>query len=123
MPPWELPARAETAGGSHREKMGRLGKGSDVGKLKGAGRDLEEETAGKSALFIQWTKKAALPSITITHLGHSGPRLTKGLGVVTATPTPPSLMPGSSGEIPKPQLLTYTSNMSGHNCWVIVNNT
>lgn len=48
--------------------MGRLGKGSDVGKLEGAGRDLEEGTAGKSALFIQWTNKAAPPSITITHL-------------------------------------------------------
>lgn len=31
--------------------MGRLGKGSDVGKLEGAGRDLEEETAGKYDLF------------------------------------------------------------------------
>lgn len=77
-----------------------------MGKLEGAGRDLEEGTAGKSALFSQWTNKAAPPSITITHLGRSGPRLTKGLGVVTATPAPPFQMPGSSSEMPKPQLLT-----------------
>lgn len=95
IPPWELPARAETAGGSHREKMGRLGKGSNVGKLEGAGRDSAEGTAGKSALFIQWTNKTAPPSITITHLGRSGHRLTKGLGVVTAAPTPPFQLPGS----------------------------
>lgn len=106
----------ETAGGSHREKMGRSGKGSDVGKLEGAGRDLEEGTAGKSALLIQWTNKAARSSITITHLGLSGPRLTKGLGVVTTTLTPPFQVPGSSNEMPTPQLLTYTSNMRRHNC-------
>lgn len=48
--------------------MGRLGKGSDMGKLEGSGGDLEEGKAGKSALFSQWTNKAVPPSITITHL-------------------------------------------------------
>jgi len=48
--------------------MGRLAKGSDVGNLEGCGGDLEEVTAGKPALFSQWTKKAVHPSITITHL-------------------------------------------------------
>lgn len=69
--------------------MGRLEKGNDVGKLEGAERDLEEETVGKYALFIQWTNNAAPPSLTINHPGHSGPQLTKDLGVVTETPTPP----------------------------------
>jgi len=95
-----------------------------VRKLEGAGRELEERTALKSALFIQWTKKAAPPPITITHLGCSGPRLTKGLGVLTAIPTHPFQVSVSSSEMPRPQLLTYTSNMRCHNCWVVaINNT
>lgn len=101
--------------------MGRLGKGNDVGKLEGAGRDLEQETAGKYPLFIQWTNNAAPPSLTINHPGRSGPRLTKGLGVVTETPTPPFCVLGYSREIPKPQLLT--SSMRCHNWWVLVINT
>lgn len=105
------------------EKMGRLGKGSDVEKLEGAGRELEEETDAKYALFIQWTNNAAPPSLTINHPGRSGLRLTKGLGVVTETPTPPFRVPGSSREIPKPRLLTYTSNMRYHNCSVSAINT
>lgn len=106
-----------------QRKDGEIGKGSDVGKLEGVGRDLEERTPGKSALFIQWTNKAAPPSITVAHLGHSSPTLTKGLGVVTATPTPPFQVPGSSSEMPRHQLLTHTSNMRCHNCWVIAINT
>lgn len=103
IPTWELPTRA---GGSHRENTGTLGKGSDVGKLEGAGRDLEEGTAGKTVLFIQWTNKAAPPLITIIQLGRPGPRLTKDLGLVTATPTPPFQVLSSSSEMPKPWLLT-----------------
>lgn len=108
---WELPSRTETEGGSHREKMGRLGKGSDMGKLEGSGGDLEEGKAGKSALFSQWTNKAVPPSITITHLWHPDPTLAKGLGVVTAAPTPPFKVPGSRSGIPNLHLHIYTPNM------------
>lgn len=76
--------------------MRGLGKGSVVGILEGAGRGLEKGIAGKSVLFIQRTKQAIPPSGATTYLGLSGSRLTKGLGVVPAAPTPLFQVPGSS---------------------------
>lgn len=59
-----------------------------MGTPEGAERGLEEGTVGKPSFFIQWTKQAIPPSMAMTYLGLSGPRLTKGLGVVPAAPTP-----------------------------------